>query len=95
MMPSPMRIAVCPVWFGSNQQSTTSIRARRRARRYFTLSVMLGDVILTQPGAYAQVAVQGFGLSRTAQEAWVVTAAPPAWLFWPWSPAAGGAPPPP
>ena len=55
MMPSPMRTAVCPVWFGSPSPSTIFLPAPERVRGYFTLSVLLGDVILVQPDAYAQV----------------------------------------
>ena len=54
MMPSPMRLAVCPVWFGSISIDDIYTGARK-GERYFTLSVLLGDVILVQPAAYAQV----------------------------------------
>ena len=54
MMPSPMRTAVCPVWFGSISVDDIFTGARK-GERYFTLSVLLGDVILVQPDAYAQV----------------------------------------
>ena len=56
-MPSPMRIAVCPVWFGSISIDDIYTGAKK-GERYFTLSVLLGDVILVQPLAYAQVAVR-------------------------------------
>ena len=56
-MPSPMRISVCPVWFGSISIDDIYSGAKK-GERYFTLSVMLGDVILVQPDAYAQVAVR-------------------------------------
>ena len=55
MMPSPMRTAVCPVWFGSISIDDIYSGAKK-GERYFTLSVLLGDVILVQPAAYAQVA---------------------------------------
>ena len=55
MMPSPMRTAVCPVWFGSISIDDIYSGAKK-GERYFTLSVMLGDVILVQPAAYAQIA---------------------------------------
>ena len=55
MMPSPMRIAVCPVWYGSISIDDIYTGAKK-GERYFTLSVLLGDVILVQASAYAQVA---------------------------------------
>lgn len=55
MSPSPMRTAVCPVWYGSVSIDDIYTGARK-GERYFTLSVLLGDVILVQPDAYAQVA---------------------------------------
>ena len=55
MMPSPMRISVCPVWFGSISIDDIYSGAKK-GERYYTLSVLLGDVILVQPAAYAQVA---------------------------------------
>lgn len=55
MMPSPMRTAVCPVWFGSISIDDIFTGARS-GQRMFTLSVLLGDVILVQPGAYSQIA---------------------------------------
>ena len=54
MMPAPMRTAVCPVWFGSISIDDIYSGAKK-GERYFTLSVLLGDVILVQPAAYAQV----------------------------------------
>lgn len=54
MSPSPMRVAVCPVWYGSISVDDIYTGARK-GERYFTLSVLLGDVILVQPDAYAQV----------------------------------------
>ena len=57
MMPSPMRTAVCPVWFGSISVDDIFTGARK-GERYFTLSVLLGDVILVQPDAYTQVQFQ-------------------------------------
>ncbi|MDD9984849.1 MAG: phage major capsid protein [Spirochaetaceae bacterium] len=51
-----MRTAVCPHWgeVGIDDVYTGSAKAER----YFTLHVLLGDVILVQPDAYAQVAVR-------------------------------------
>ena len=54
MMPAPTRTAVCPVWHGSISVDDIYTGARK-GERYFTLSVLLGDVILVQPDAYAQV----------------------------------------
>ena len=54
MMPSPMRLAVCPVWYGSISIDDIYTGARK-GERYFTLSVLLGDVILVQPDAFSQV----------------------------------------
>ena len=54
MMPAPTRIAVCPVWFGSISIDDIYSGAKK-GERYYTLSVLLGDVILVQPSAYAQV----------------------------------------
>ena len=56
-MPAPMRIAVCPVWYGSISIDDIYSGAKK-GERYYTLSVLLGDVILVQPLAYAQVAVR-------------------------------------
>ena len=48
-----MRTAVCPHW---NQVSIDDITSgSAKAERYFTVHVLLGDVILVQPDAYAQV----------------------------------------
>ena len=55
MMPAPTRLAVCPVWFGSISVDDQYTRASHGERLY-TLSVLLGDVILVQPDAYEQVA---------------------------------------
>lgn len=55
MMPTPMRLAVCPVWFGSIQVDDPYTGANV-GERYYTLSVLLGDVIITQPAAYSQIA---------------------------------------
>ena len=51
-----MRTAVCPHWgeVGIDDIYTGSAKAER----YFSLHVLLGDVILVQPDAYAQVAVR-------------------------------------
>ena len=54
MSPSPMRTAVCPVWFGSISVDDIYTGARK-GERFFTLSVLLGDVVLTQQAAYEQV----------------------------------------
>ena len=51
-----MRTAVCPHW---NEVSIDDIYSgSAKGERYFTLHVLLGDVILVQPAAYAQVAFQ-------------------------------------
>ena len=49
-----IRTAVCPHWneIGIDDIYTGSVKAER----YFTFHVLLGDVILIQPDAYAQVA---------------------------------------
>ena len=48
-----MRTAVCPHW---NEVSIDDIYSgRAKGERYFTMHVLLGDVILVQPDAYAQV----------------------------------------
>ena len=53
-----MRTAVCPHW---NEISIDDIYSgSAKGERYFTMHVLLGDVILVQPGAYAQV---GFRVS--------------------------------
>ena len=54
MMPSPMRTAVCPHW-GYISIDDIYTGARKGERRY-VLSVLVGDVILVQPDAYAQIA---------------------------------------
>ena len=56
MMPSPMRTAVCPHW-GYVSIDDIYTGARSGERRY-VLSVLVGDVILVQPDAYAQIAYQ-------------------------------------
>ena len=49
-----MRTAVCPHW---NEISIDDIySASASGERFFTIHVLLGDVILVQPDAYAQVA---------------------------------------
>ena len=51
-----MRTAVCPHW---GEVSIDDIyTGSAKAERYFTMHVLLGDVILVQPDAYAQVAVR-------------------------------------
>ena len=54
MMPDPGRMAVCPHW-GAISVDDIYTGARKAERRY-VLNVLIGDVILVQPGAYAQVA---------------------------------------
>ena len=54
MMPDPMRLAVAPTW-GYLSVDDIYSGARKGQRRY-VLSVLVGDVILVQPDAYAQVA---------------------------------------
>ena len=49
-----MRTAVCPHWGEVTIDDIYSGSAK--AERYFTMHVLLGDVILVQPDAYAQVA---------------------------------------
>lgn len=49
-----MRTAVCPHWNSVSIDDVYSGSAK--AERYFTMHVLLGDVILVQPDAYAQVA---------------------------------------
>ena len=53
MMPDPMRLAVCPHW-GYISVDDIYTGARKGQRRY-VLSVLVGDVILVQPDAYAPV----------------------------------------
>ena len=51
-----VRTAVCPTW---NEVSIDDIyTGSGRGERYFTMHVLLGDVIVVQPDAYAQVAYQ-------------------------------------
>ena len=54
MMPNPTRLAVCPHW-GYISIDDIYTGARKGERRY-VLSVLVGDLILVQPSAYAQVA---------------------------------------
>lgn len=59
MNPDPMRLAVAPIWGGGNggYVGIDDIYSGRRAgERYFTVYALLGDVILVQPDAFAQVA---------------------------------------
>ena len=51
---SGMRTAVCPHWNAVSIDDIYSGSAK--GERYFTMHVLLGDVILVQPAAYAQVA---------------------------------------
>ena len=49
-----MRTAVCPHW---NEVSIDDIYSgSAQGERFFTMHVLLGDVVLVQPDAYAQVA---------------------------------------
>ena len=51
-----MRTAVCPHW---NEISVDDIYSGSASgTRHFTMHVLLGDVILVQPDAYAQIAFQ-------------------------------------
>ena len=54
MMPAPMRTAVCPHWgyFSIDDIYTGA----SKGERLFTIATLIGDVVLTQPDAYAQVA---------------------------------------
>ena len=54
MMPTPMRTAVCPTW-GYLTVDDIYTGARKGERRY-VISALVGDVILVQPAAFAQVA---------------------------------------
>ena len=53
MMPTPMRVAVCPHW-GYISIDDIFTGARKAERRY-VLSVLVGDVILVQPAAFGLV----------------------------------------
>ena len=54
MMPSPMRVAVCPSWgFISIDDIYTGAS---KGERVFTINTLVGDVILTQPSAFEQIA---------------------------------------
>ena len=49
-----MRTAVCPHW---NEIAIDDIYSgSAQGERFFTMHVLLGDIILVQPDAYAQVA---------------------------------------
>ena len=54
MMPVPTRTAVCPHWgyFTIDDIYTGALKGQRR----FVINTLVGDVILVQPSAYAQVA---------------------------------------
>ena len=54
MMPSPVRLAVCPTW-GAITIEDPYTNARKGERRY-VLNALVGDVLITQPDAFAQVA---------------------------------------
>ena len=55
-MPAPMRTAVCPHWgyFTIDDIYTGA----RKGQRRFVINTLVGDVILVQPDAYAQIAFQ-------------------------------------
>ena len=55
-MPAPMRTAVCPHWgyFTIDDIYTGA----RKGQRRFVINALIGDVILVQPDAYAQIAFQ-------------------------------------
>ena len=55
-MPAPMRTAVCPHWgyFTIDDIYTGA----RKGQRRFVIATLVGDVILVQPDAYAQLAFQ-------------------------------------
>ena len=56
---SPMRTAVCPHW---NEISIDDIYSgSARGERFFTMHVLLGDVILVQPDAYSAGCLPGGG----------------------------------
>ena len=54
MMPAPTRTAVCPSWgyFTIDDIYTGALKGQRR----FVISTLVGDLILVQPDAYAEVA---------------------------------------
>ena len=52
-----IRTAVCPHW-NSKFRLTIFTPEAASGTRHFTMHVLLGDVILVQPAAYEQVAVQ-------------------------------------
>ena len=56
MMPNPMRTAVCPHWgyFTVSDQYTGA----RAGQRRFVINTLVGDLIVVQPDAYAQVSFQ-------------------------------------
>ena len=51
-----MRTAVCPHWGEISVDDVFS--GSIRGERYFTMHVLLGDVLIVQPDAYAQVPFQ-------------------------------------
>ena len=53
-MPAPMRLSVCPHWgfVSIDDVFSGSLKGERR----FVISVLVGDVIVVEPGAYSQVA---------------------------------------
>ena len=54
MMPAPMRTAVCPHW--GYVAIDDIYTGAGKGERVFTINTLVGDVVVTQPGAYAQVA---------------------------------------
>ena len=48
-----MRTAVCPTWGSISIDDIYS--GALKGQRYFTLSALVGDVLIVQPDAYAQV----------------------------------------
>ena len=53
MMPAPARLAVCPSWGYVSVDDVFS--GARKGERRFVLNTLVGDLILVQPDAYAQV----------------------------------------
>ena len=49
-----MRLAVCPHWGSISVDDIFT--GSLKGERYFTISVLVGDVILTQPSAYSEIA---------------------------------------
>ena len=53
-MPAPMRVAVCPHWGFVSVDDIFS--GAGKGERVFTINTLIGDVILTQPDAFQQIA---------------------------------------